>query len=342
MRLSLDELLRMTPEQALLRVRNASRVSGAVCRGLADYVFSLRFVDPSLMANWGLVAQAAAERTADHTAAGIAHAHLGNALRIKGDCAGALTALERAEELLPGAHPLTHEFRASLLLRRLDYPGAMRELRKAYALRSSRAEQIEVAKVSLQMGMVQDFMKQHEEAVLLVEQAVDILIPCAEEGRELLLIALQNLADCLVSAGQLGRARELLDEIETPFSALGEMSALKFTWLRGRLASYEGLDKEARNHYDAARAGYRKMDVQQEVALVSLDLALHHHQYGRYATCVREALAVKPTLHAFGLEHDAQAADLLAQIASRAGDLERALLTLTSLVMSSRQKRPTA
>lgn len=339
MRPSLDALLSMTPEQALLRVRNAPRVSGALCRGLTDYVFSLRFVDPSLMVSWGLVAEAAAERTSDHSAAGLAQAHFGNALRVKGECAGALAALERAEKVFPGAHPLIHEFRASLLLGRLDFSGAMRELRQAYEMRTSRAERIEVAKVLLQMGMVQDFLKQHGEAVLLVEQAIGILLQCAGEGREILLIALQNLADCLVSDGQLGRARALLDEIEAPFSALGPMSTLKLTWLRGRLANHAGMDDDARRYYDAARAGYRKMDLQQEVALVSLDLALHHHQYGRYATCVRQALAVKPTLRPLGLENDAQVADLLTQIASRSGDLERALLTLSSIILGSRQKR---
>lgn len=107
MRLSLDVLLSMTPEQALLRVRNASRVSGALCRGLADYVFSLRFVDPSLMVSWGLVAEAAAERTADRSAAGFAQAYFGNSLRVTGDSAGALAALERAEELF-GSHPLIY------------------------------------------------------------------------------------------------------------------------------------------------------------------------------------------------------------------------------------------
>jgi hypothetical protein len=73
--------------------------------------------------------------------------------------------------------------------------------------------------------------------------------------------------------------------------------------------------------------------------LVSLDLALQHHQYGRFATCAREALKVRPILHTFGLEQDAQVADLLAQIAPRAGDLERALLTLSSIILRSRQKR---
>src|SRR5215203_3744647 len=219
MRLSLDVLLSMTPEQALLRVRNASRVSGTLCRGLADYVFSLRFVDPSLMVSWGLVAEAAAERTADRSAAGFAQAYFGNSLRVTGDSAGALAALERAEELF-GSHPLIYEFRASLLLGRLDFSGAMHELRRAYEMRISRADRIEVAKVLLQMGMVHDFLKQHGDAVMLVEKAIGILTKCGDEGRELLLVALQNLADCLVSDGQLGRARELLDEIELPFAAL--------------------------------------------------------------------------------------------------------------------------
>src|SRR5688500_11118354 len=129
MRLSLDALLSMTPEQALLRVSNTSRVSGAVCRGLADHVFRLRVLDPSLMARWGCVADAAAARTVDQLSAGLARAHFGNALRVNGDFTGALAALQRAEEALPTAHPLVHEFRASLLIGIRDFSGARDELR---------------------------------------------------------------------------------------------------------------------------------------------------------------------------------------------------------------------
>jgi len=248
--------------------------------------------------------------------------------------------LERAEEAIPGSHPLIHQFRASLLLGRLDFSGAMQELRRAYEMRAPRGDGLQVAEVLLQMGRVQEYLNQPEEAVMLIEKAVDLLIKCGGEGKELLLVALQNLGDCLISAGQLGKARALLDAIEEPFVATGQMSALRFTWLRGRLARCSGLDEEACSYYKAAQAGYRKLDLQQEVALVSLDLALQHHQYGRYATCVREALKVRPILHSLGLEQDAQVADLLAQIATRSGDLERALLTLATIIFSSRQKRP--
>jgi len=341
MRLSLDVLLSMTPEQALLRVCNASQVSGAVCQGLARHVFSLRYWDPGLMERWGRVANAAAERTSDKTAAGLARAHFGNALRVNGDCEGAFAAFEIAEAAIPGNHPLIHEFRASLLMGRLDHPGAMRELRRAYEMRTASADGIEMAKVLLQMGMVQDFLRQHEEAVLLVEKSIHLLVRCGAEGRELLLVAIQNLADCMISAGQLGNARALLDDLEEPFAATGKMNALRFTWLRGRLASYSGLDEEARGFYEAARAGYWTMNLLQEFALVSLDLALQHHQYGRFATCAREAMKVRPILHSLGLEQDAHVADLLAQIATRSGDLELALLTLSSIIYKSRQKRTT-
>jgi len=339
MRLTLDSLRRMTPEQALFRIQNTSQVSSAVCRGLADYVFSLRFTDPGQMEQWGRVAAAAAERTVDRTAAGLARAHFGNALRVNGNAAGALAALAHAEQTIPSDHPLIHEFRASLLLGLLDYSGAMSELRRAYEMRALRDDRIEMAKVLLQTGRVQDFLKQHEDAVLLIEKAVDLLLKCGSEGRELLLIALQNLADCLVSAGQLARARELLDVIEEPFAAIGRMNALKLTWLRGRLASYSGSDKAACGFYKAARAGYLELDLFQEFALVSLDLALQHHQYGRFATSAREALKVQPILHALGLEQDAEVADLLVQIATRSCDLEGAIWTLTSVVAASRQKQ---
>lgn len=341
MRLSLEVLLRMTPEQALLRVRNASRVSGAVCRGLADHVFSLRLSDPSLMVRWGRVADAAAPKTGDPVAAGLACAHFGNALRVTGDFAGALAVFERAEELLPSAHPLIHEFRASLLLGLCDFSGAIRELRHAEAMRTARGDRIGIAKVLMKVGMVYDFLHQSTEAVELLERAIRILTSCGEEGREFLVIALHNLADYLISAGQLAKARDLLDMIEEPLAETGQVSALKLTWTRGRFASYAGRDKEARDCFEAARAGFREQGMRREVALVSLHLAALHHQHGRYATCVREALKVGAELEALELNQDAQVTDLLGQIATRSGDLERALLTLTSVIAGSRQKRKT-
>ena len=80
--------------------------------------------------------------------------------------------------------------------------------------------------------------------------------------------------------------------------------------------------------------------MRREVALVSLHLAALHYQYGRYATSVREALKIEGELEALGLDQDAQVTDLLGQIATRSGDLERAIRTLTSVVAGSRQKRP--
>jgi tetratricopeptide (TPR) repeat protein len=329
----------MTPEQALLRVRNASRVSGALCRGLADHVFSLRLKDPGLMTRWGQVADAAAEKTADQLAAGLARAHFGNALRVSGDLEGATKALDRAEELLPTAHPLIHEFRASLFSARRDFTGAMSELRRAEDMRTALKDRLGLAKVLIQTGIVCDYLKQPGEAVELLEKAIEVLTHCGEEGREFLVIALHNLADYLISAGQLAKARELLNVIEDPLAATGHMNALKLTWVRGRLASYAGKDKEARTYYEAARAGYRELDMRREVALISLHLAALHYQHGRVATSVREALKVKPELEALDLDQNAQVTDLLGQIATRSGHQERAILTLTSLVAESRQKR---
>jgi tetratricopeptide (TPR) repeat protein len=339
MPLTLEELLRMNPEQALFRVWNASRVPDAVCRGLADHVFSLRFKNPDLMEQWGRVADAAAEKTFDQLAAALARAHFGNALRIRGDHEGALAAFDRAEEQLPSAHPLLHEFRASLLMGCRDHNGAFSELRKAEELRSARGDRVGLAKVLIQVGMVYDFLKQPGDAARMHEEAAKILLGYLAEAREFLLVALQNLCDCLISDGQLSKARGLLDEIEEPFAATGEVNALKAIWLRGRLESYAGSDKEARKLFEAARVGFRAKNMRREVALVTLHLAAQHHQHCRYATCIRETLKIKDDLEVLGLNENAEVTDLLGQIATRSCDLEGAIWTLTSAVAASRQKR---
>lgn len=279
MRLTLEELLGMTAEQALLRVRNASRVSGEVCQGLADHVFSLRFKDPVEMEKWGQVADAAAEKTVDRLAAGLALAHFGNSLRVCGDYDGALAAFDRAEALLPSAHPLLHEFRASLLTGCRDHDGAMSELRKAEALRNARGDRVGLAKVLIKVGMVYDFLRQTGDAARMHEEAIRILVGYSADAREFLLIALQNLCDCLISEGQVGKARALLKEIEEPFAATGEVNALKVMWLWGRLESYSTADKEARKLYEAARTGFQRHNMRREVALVTLHLAALHHQF---------------------------------------------------------------
>jgi tetratricopeptide (TPR) repeat protein len=341
MPLSLEALLSMSPKQALLRVRNASRVPDEVCRGLADHVFSLRFKNPAEMEKWGQVADAAAEKTYDRLSAGLAHAHFGNALRVCGDNRGALAAFDRAEEMLPSAHPLLHEFRASLLMACRDNKGAVDELRKAEELRSARGDRAGLAKVLTKVGMVYDFLRQPGDAVRMLEEAVRILVERGAEARELLVIALQNLCDCLISDGQLTRARRLLDEIEEPFAATGEVNALKIMWLRGRLESYCGSDREARELFEVARVGFHEKNMRREVALTSLHLAALHHQFCRYATCVREALKVEPELESLGLDQDAEVTDLLGQIAPRSVRLEPAIWALTSLIAASRQKPTT-
>lgn len=341
MPLSLEALLSMEPEQALFRVRNASRVPDDVCRGLADHVFSLRFKNPAEMEKWGRVADAAAEKTYDRLSAGLAHAHFGNALRVCGDKRGALAAFDRAEEMLPSAHPLLHEFRASLLMACRDNQGAVEELRKAEELRNARGDRAGLAKVLIQVGMVYDFLRQPGDAVRMLEEAVRILIELGPEERELLLVALLNLADCLISDGQFSMARRLLDEIEQPLAASGKNAEYRLLWLRGRLESYCGADEEARELYEAARAGYRELNMPREVALTSLHLAALHHQFCRYATCVHEALKVEPELEALGLDQDAEVTDLLGQIATRSVRLEPAIWALTSLIAASRQKPAT-
>lgn len=341
MRLSLEALLSMSPEQALLRVRNTSRVAGTVCRGLADHVFSLRFKNPSLMEKWGQVAAAAASKTDDQVAAGLACAHFGNSLRVNGDCGAAFGLLDRAEELLPSPHPLIHEFRASLLLANRNFNAAISELRKAEEMRSASGDQVGLAKILIQAAMVYDFLQQPGDAARTLEQVIKILVRCGAEGKELLLVALQNLADCLISDGQLGKARALLHEIEEPFTATGEVNALKLMWLHGRLESYAGADDEARKLLEAARVGFRNQNMRREVALITLHLAALYYQYGRYAASVREALKVKAELEVLGLDRDPEVTDLLGQIATRSGDLEKDLLALTVMVSSSRQKRTT-
>ncbi|HYN21130.1 MAG TPA: tetratricopeptide repeat protein [Thermoanaerobaculia bacterium] len=258
---------------------------------------------------------------------------------MSGDSAGAARALDRAEELLPTAHPLIHEFRASLLVGRRDLSGAISELRKAEAMRTANGDRIGLAKVLLQTGMVCDFQRRSGEAVELLEKAIDILTRCGNEGREFLVIALHNLADYLISAGQLGKADQLLDQIEEPLAAIGQLNSIKLVWTRGRLASFNGNDKEALELFKAARAGFRELGMLREVGLVSLHLAAQHHQYGRFATSAREALKVAPLLESLGLNEDTQVTDLLGQIASRSCDLEQAIWTISSAVALSRQKR---
>ncbi|HEX5719962.1 MAG TPA: hypothetical protein VF179_27655 [Thermoanaerobaculia bacterium] len=288
------------------------------------------------------MANAAALKTGDPDAAGIACAHFGNSLRVNGDCDAAFEPLDRAEELLPSPHPIIHEFRASLLLACRDFTGALSELRKAEVMRSTSRDRIGLAKVFMQAGMVYDFQQQPGDAARMIEQGINILVKCGAEGRELLLVSLQNFADCLITDCQLGRARALLNAIEEPLAATGEVNVLKLMWLQGRLESYSGADDEARKLLEAARAGFRDLNMRREVALISLHLAALHYQFGRYATSVREALKVRADLEVLGLDQDTEVTDLLGQIATKSVDFERALVTLTSAVSRSRQKRPTS
>lgn len=175
----------------------------------------------------------------------------------------------------------------------------------------------------------------------MLEEAIRILVEVGSHQKELLLVSLLNLADCLITDGQIGRARFVLDKIEQPLAASGRHAELKLTWLRGRLESYSVADEQAHELYGTARAGYRELGMPREVALITLHIAALHHQFGRYAACIREALKVEPLLEALGLDQDAEVTDLLGQIATGTGDLELNILALASVIAGSRPKPTT-
>jgi tetratricopeptide (TPR) repeat protein len=217
-----------------------------------------------------------------------AWAYLGNARRIAFDLAGADAALARAERLVEegSADPLEEarvlDLRASLLSDQGRFEQAAELLEVVIDIYGDVGEPHRKGRAMISKGVFLGYSGWPEEAIRQIRKGLG-LIDWDREPR-LVLMARHNLTWFLNDCGRAEEALRQLERFRHTYRDFADAwTALRLSWLDGRIAGglgrleqAESVLREVRRSFLAAGHGY-------DAALVTLDLAHLHLEKGRTA-----------------------------------------------------------
>ncbi|HKH48601.1 MAG TPA: hypothetical protein VKM72_28385 [Thermoanaerobaculia bacterium] len=300
------------PEAAALYFRNQPGTARERL-SLAEHGFSLRYIDPKAMRAWCDAALIGLPPGTDAPTAALLYGYAGNAHRVVGEFTSAEEQLTKALSLAPG-EPRLLDFKASLLfdLRRLDE--AAEALSRAAALRTNLVDPFAQSATLLKTAMVLDQSRKPDAAAAVALSALKTLAeqPVSRAGEELERTAIQNLALYLTNAGRPDAALRVVRH-SRPFVALGGARCeLRMDWVLARIAGALG-EASAREVFVEVRKRCAREQMLQEVALISLDLALHLLSASPLEARAEVAL-VGPILNRLGIPEDSQEVQLLYRI----------------------------
>jgi transcriptional regulator with XRE-family HTH domain len=254
---------------------------------------------------------------------GITWAHFGNALRAQDYLDGAERAFISADEnwkVGEGvADGLLEEgvifaLKASLRRAQRRFDEAKDLLERASLLASGLTFRIQVmvskAKLLEEMGDL-------EEAVALLEQVKETVSP-KEEARILFPIW-HNLSDTLSKLERFEDARALLPQARAYLlKAGGELNRVRLMWTEGRVTAGLGDVEEGIALLARVRGEYASRNMDYDVALVSLEIAILHAGQGRTDQVKTFARHMTPIFQAHAIHREALAAlTLFRQAAER-------------------------
>jgi transcriptional regulator with XRE-family HTH domain len=218
---------------------------------------------------------------------GYAWAHVGNARRVCSDLPGAEEAMGRARKLWEAGAPADPGFLETFWLPGLEaallkdlrlFPEALRRIEEALALhQGSRRAEILLVKA----GVLEALGDSAGSSEVLREAA--LLIDPDRNPR----LAFGVHFDLLVVLCRLGRATEaqqqiaLVGELAGRFG--GDLDAVRFAWLEGKIAAGLRRHEEARQRFQQVRQAFATRGLAFDYALVSLELALLLQEQGRGA-----------------------------------------------------------
>lgn len=243
---------------------------------------------------------------------GFAWAHVGNALRAKGDLFGAERVFASAERAWQSGEEepsgfleegMVFALKASLRRAQRRFEEAGQLLERAAASSTSRkfAAQVMVSRAKLfeERGML-------EEAVELLEGVDET---SGEEDGRLLLCVKHNLADNLSKLGRYREAEALLPEARALSSrAGGELDRVRLMWTEGRVAAGLGAVGEGIAALGRVRGEFASRGMAYDTALVSLELAACYAEQGRTAEIKSLARHMVPIFQSQEIHREALAA----------------------------------
>ncbi|HEY0781728.1 MAG TPA: helix-turn-helix domain-containing protein [Thermoanaerobaculia bacterium] len=260
-------------------------------------------------------------------------AHLGNALRITEDLAGAEAAFARQESLARGARRglrLLEE--ARVLAMKAALRRAQRRLPESLALletaRAMNRSESFAPRLALTYAKALAEAGDLEAAIVTLEEATPAILQADEE--ELLFIHRQGLADCLSKAGERAAAEALLPEVRRLLKRVGgQLHELRVRWVEARVAALAGRRDEAIATFLDIRAAFAELKLAYDCALVSLELATVYAAAGGTLQVKSLARHMVPILQSKGIHREALAALALFR---QAAEEERASMELVRQV----------
>lgn len=210
-----------------------------------------------------------------------AHAYVANAHRILGHIRESELEFDLAEECLGRGVGSGHaearvlSLKASLLKDKQHNREALALLAEVERFYERVGERHEVGRIALLRAIVLETRGQPLEAAEECARAASLLDPARDP--HLPLVARKNAVDCLVTAGEVSRARPLFDQLPKMSEPLDE---LRRRWVEANLLRAEGRYGDARQAYEEVRRAFADADLHYSAALAALDLALTAYQEG--------------------------------------------------------------
>jgi tetratricopeptide (TPR) repeat protein len=317
----LEDLLRHSPEQRELLVRNSQRFRNfQLCGLLLERSQQAAHYDPcqgERLASLALI-------LVDELDEGVygellledARARcwrgIGNSLRVAGELREADEAFRMARahlshgtgDWLEKAECLTQE--ACLRRAQRRFAEAASLFRRAMTIFLWARETTRAAEATVGLALLEQYRGDPEQAIHLLEAAVRLLDP--QRDRRLLAMIHFNLASSLVEAGRLREARVFLACHPEAFDFPEPLRRLRVRWLEASIASGLGRFEEAVRGLDAVRRGFLEQGSAFHAALVSLELAEVLARQRHLDAARRLAVQARPIFQALGVVRESLAA----------------------------------
>jgi tetratricopeptide (TPR) repeat protein len=262
---------------------------------------------------------------------GYAMAHEANALRVAGELKAAETTLEEAKRLWQaGSDPVGVLDPGRLL----DLEGPLRTAQRRFEEALNLLDQARdlsrcPGRTLLMKGFTLEVMGEYERAIAILREAAPLVGGFNE--RRLKNILHINLAINLCHVGLYTEAAELVAEAQVLTAELGdEITLIRLTWLRGRIAAGLGRAEEARRLLAEARQKFATRGMTYDVALALLEEAVLLLAQGRAAEVKALAPELAQVFDSKGVHREALAA---LRLFAEAADQEEATAELTSRLL---------
>ncbi len=349
-----DELDAISPEQRELAVRNRARFAvGDLALALVDRSYELRFSDHAGMLHYARLAVAAAEAARPETAGGRslladcrarAWAQLGNATRVRANLIESERCFETALRHLeagsgePKPRAWVLFLLASLRIAQRSFGDAVEILVEAGQIYRRLRDRAAEAGALIKLGHAWICATEPERAIPPLQRAISLLHP---SEKKLLLVATIDLVLCYIDIGRPQEAYDTAAMGDEHFETCpDELLRLRWLWQRGKVDRERGDLFAAEQRLARVHRGFLDADLPEQVAEISLDLAMLYARQGRRADFLRAVGEAAAIFHTLGAKRELLGA--LGQLAPMLHQGETAVALLRQLVTQFRGGLPRA